>query len=143
MTKKYIYILFSIIIIIILLINNSQKVTYAFKETYNDYDFNNYILEFKECDLSTNNFIEKLSYFNDKDYKILEIIPYRNYNIKYKFYSNNLKFILDEFKNEYIDIVIDNDTYVTNICIKNVKINTANIYILEYKEKYYFNYEIE
>lgn len=136
MTKKYIYILFSItfVTLIVLYNKNNEVITNAFLETYDDYDYNTVLIEFDECKLSTNNFINKLSYFNDKDYIILEIIPYVNESYKYVFsnkkflfYSNNLNYILNKFKNEYIDVMIENDSYVTNICIKGIRMNISNI----------------
>ena len=148
MTKKYIFILLITTFITIFMSNfSSGKIIDAFVETYNDYDFANYELEFRECDLSTDNFIEIFSHFKDKDYKILEIIPYINesyknifINKKFSFYSNDLELILNDFKNEYVDIMLDNELYVNNICIKKIKINTARMYINELREKINISY---
>lgn len=142
MTKKYIFISLTVIFIIALFnLNSNKKIIDVFNETSNDYDFSNYELEFIECDLNTDNFISIFSYFNNKDYKILEISLYINEsyknifkNKKFLFYSNDLNLILDNFKNEYIDIMLNNDIYVNNICIQKVKINTAKIFLNEFKE---------
>lgn len=141
MTKKYIYILLSILLIITIVMNNNIDVIEpTFNEIYDDYNFDNYEIKFDECKLSTDNFINKFSYFNDKDFKILEITPYikESYinlfdNKQFLFYSNNLYKILDEFKNKYLDIMGDNENYISNICIKKVKINTASTYLKEFK----------
>lgn len=140
MTKKYIYILFSIIFVISLtLVTKKEVIVDAFNEVYNDYDFHTYTLKFNECDLSTSNFIEVFSYFDNKNYKILSITPYINVsyenlfsNIKFNYYSSDLRDILSDFKSEYID-TMNNENYISNICIKSIKINTANIYIKEFK----------
>ena len=60
---------------------------------------------------------------------------YKNDNIKYLYYSDNMDYIISNFKSKYLDSVIDKSSYITNICIKNVKINTANKYISEFRNK--------
>ncbi len=147
MTKKYIYVLFSLFIITLIVLNKDTKTLDTFYEVYNDYDFNIYNLEFNECDLNTDNFIDKFSYFKDKDFKILEIVPYINESNKnlfidkeFLFYSDNISDILEKFKNGYLDIMIDNSMYLTNICIMNVRIDTANTYINEFKSYINFSY---
>ena len=102
--------------------------------------YDNYHIEFKECILSTNNFVSVFSYFNDKDFKILEIIPYNNLNNKYLFYSNDLEYINNKFKNDYINIMLNEEKYITNICIKEVKINTSNYILNEFKNIIDFHY---
>lgn len=102
--------------------------------------FDNYYIKFNKCDLNTNNFINKLSYLKHKDYKILEIVPEQNLNEKYLFYSNDLEGILDEFKNKYINLMINDSKYTTNICIKEIKINTSNYTLDELKNKIPFTY---
>lgn len=92
--------------------------------------FDNYYIEFKDCDLNTNNFINKLNYLNYKDFKILEIKPVISFGETYTFYTNDLESILDEFKNKYINKMMEESKYTSNICIKEIKINTSN-YILD------------
>ena len=98
-------------------------------ETYNDY-----LLTFDECVLNTNNFIDKFSYFKDKEYRILEIVPYKKDNNKYLYYTKDLDYILDNFKNKYIYYLIDNNKYVNNICIKSVTINTSNYLLNDFNK---------
>ena len=88
-----------------------------------------------DCELNLSNFKDVFSYFNDLEFKILEIVPYKNDNIKYLYYSDNMDYIISNFKSKYLDSVIDKSSYITNICIKNVKINTANKYISEFRNK--------
>ena len=148
MTKKYIYILFLTIIILFITLTNTQNknAINAFSENEDNYYFDTYLLNFNECDLNTNNFKEILSYFNNRDFKILEVVPYANVynkemtNKKFLYYTNDIDYILEDFKNKYIDKMIDNSSYVTNICIKNIKIMTSNKYINEFKNKILFSY---
>lgn len=144
MTKKYIYIIFFTFFLIITLNIKKEDSIYTFSEQQNDYDFNNYVLKFNDCKLNTNNFINTFSYFNNKNYKILSITPYvddiYNYlfiNKKFNYYDNNLERIINNFKGEYLN-TISNDEYIDKICIKEVKINTAYIYIREFKNKSFF-----
>lgn len=148
MTKKYIYILFSLLLIILIVISdNKMKTTDVFNETYNDYDFNIYNLKFNECDLNTDNFIDNFTYFKDKDFRLLEIEPYINESYKnlfidkkFLFYSDDLTDILNKFKNDYLDIMLNNSIYITNVCIKSIRIDTANIYINEFRSEINFTY---
>lgn len=106
----------------------------------NEEVFDNYNIYFKECDLNTNNFIEKFSYLKQYDFKILEIVPYHNFEKKYLFYTNNLEYIIDKFKNDYIDSMVGESKYTTNVCINQVKINTSNVILEEYKRVIDFTY---
>ncbi len=137
MTKKYIYILFSSFVLFLVFSFKGEKTISVFNEYeyIDDYKFDNYILTFDDCELNLSNFKDVFSYFNDLEFKILEIIPYKNDNIKYLYYSDNLDYIISNFKSKYLDSVIDKSSYITNICIKNVKINTANKYICEFRNK--------
>ena len=117
-------------------------------EDYTNYTFNeiedniydNYILRFNNCDLNTNNFIDIFSYFKDKDYKILEVVPTNSYNNKYIFYSSNLNYVLNTFKNEYINSLINDSKYTSEICIKEIKINTCNYDLDGFKNIIFFEY---
>ncbi len=137
MTKKYIYILFSSFVLFLFFSFKGEKTISVFNEYeyIDDYKFDNYILTFDDCELNLSNFKDVFSYFNDLEFKILEIVPYKNDNIKYLYYSDNLDYIISNFKSKYLDSVIDKSSYITNICIKNVKINTANKYISEFRNK--------
>ena len=137
MTKKYIYILFSSFVLFLVFSFKGDKTISVFNEyeSIDDYKFDNYILTFDDCELNLSNFKDVFSYFNDLEFKILEIVPYKNDNIKYLYYSDNLDYIISNFKSKYLDGVIDKSSYITNICIKNVKINTANKYISEFRNK--------
>lgn len=137
MTKKYIYILFSSFVLFSVFSFKGDKTISVFYEYeyIDDYKFDNYILTFDDCELNLSNFKDVFSYFNDLEFKILEIVPYKNDNIKYLYYSDNLDYIISNFKSKYLDGVIDKSSYITNICIKNVKINTANKYISEFRNK--------
>lgn len=143
MKKQFIYILFFMLLIIIATKNSTNLVQPTFIETANNYDFNNYEIEFIECQLTTDNFIDRFSYFYGKDFKILEIVPYINESYvdyfsdtQFLFYSNDLNDILDKFKNKYLDIMKHNDNYISNICIKKIKINTAYMYMKEFKASF-------
>ena len=132
-----------ILLFILLLLFFSYKNTNSvlvFNEINDNNIYDSYNLEFEECDLSTNNFIDKFSFFNNKDYKILEIIPFKNNDDKYLFYTNNLNDVLDKFKNKYINNIINEDKYVTNICIKNVRIYTSNYDLNEFKNIINFSF---
>jgi len=149
MTKKYIYILFSFFFMfgICFIDINKEEVESVFNDSNDIEKFDNYTLTFDHCELNTGNFIEKFSYFNNKDFKIIELKPYINnmYNNafidkKFLYYSSNLNLILEEFKNDYLDVLIDNSLYTINVCIDKVKINTSNIYINEFNKIIPFSY---
>ena len=96
----------------------------VYSNTYNNKDYDTYNLKIDNCSLSTNNFISKLEYLNNKDFRILEIVPEVIYERKYEYYSSNLEFVLDDFKNKYVDEMMDDNKYAKNICIKEIKIDT-------------------
>lgn len=121
--KKIIFIL--ILISFVILYTRSYDAVYTFNEIDTNV-FDNYVVKFKDCNLNTNNFIDKLSILNDKDFKILEITPVNIIDKTYYFYSDDLDYILNEFKNSYINSLILNDKYTTNICIDSIKIYTSN-----------------
>ena len=85
-------------------------------------------------------FIEKLNNFKYKDFKILEIIPEKTLNETFLFYSNDLEGILDKFKNKYINLMINESKYTTNICIQGIRINTSNYILDELKDIIHFTY---
>lgn len=135
---KKIVLIFIIILLLILYGKKEEKIavfSYIDREV-----FDNYYIKFNNCDLNTNNFIDKLSYLQYKDFKILEIIPEVSLDETYKFYSNDLKNILNEFKNKYINLMVNDSKYTTNICIKEIKINTSNYILDELKNKIPFTY---
>lgn len=121
--KKIIFIL--ILISFVILYTRSYDAVYTFNEIDANV-FDNYVVKFKDCNLNTNNFIDKLNILNDKDFKILEITPVNIIDKTYYFYSDDLDYILNEFKNSYINSLILNDKYTTNICIDSIKIYTSN-----------------
>lgn len=128
-----------LVIILFLFSNNIEKTgsVFLFAE---DEVYDNYIMKFDECELNTNNFIEKLEYFYNKDFKILEIIPYHDLDNKFLFYTDDLNYIYNKIKNDYLNIMIENSSYVTNMCIKEIKINTSNYILDEYKNIINFSY---
>lgn len=121
--KKIIFIL--ILISFVILYTRSYDAVYTFNEIDANV-FDNYVVKFKDCNLNTNNFIDKLNILNDKDFKILEITPVNIIDKTYYFYSDDLDYILNEFKNSYINSLILNDKYTTNVCIDSIKIYTSN-----------------
>lgn len=136
---KKLVLLFILITLIIFLFSYKKEEQLVFSYIDNEV-FDNYYIKFKDCTLNTNNFIEKLNTLKYKDFKILEIIPEKDLNKTYLFYSNNLENILDEFKNKYINLMINESKYTTNICIKEIKINTSNYILDELKDIIHFTY---
>lgn len=137
--KKIVFLLIIIFLFLHLYSNNNNKNITVF--SYQEKEkFDNYYIKFKDCDLNTNNFIEKLDYLNDKDFKILEIIPTNSLNETYMFYTKDLKKILDEFKNKYISLITNDSKYTTNICIEQIKINTSNYILNELSNNIDFTY---
>lgn len=130
--RKLIFVL--ILISFVILYSNNYDALYTFNEIDNNI-FDNYVVKFNDCDLNTFNFLDKLDYLNGKDFKILEITPVNIIDKTYYFYSSDLDSILNKFKNEYINSFIENDKYTTNVCIKEMKINTSN-YILNELNNY-------
>ncbi len=125
--KKY-YLLFILMIIIILLVKE-EKIVSVFYD-YNSYDI--YYLDFRNTNLTTENFSE---YFNDK-IDILKITPHINkiYKNKFKFdeylfdyssYNNNIKIFKEEFLKELK--IINYDDYV-KCKINGIKIDMVKVY---------------
>ena len=136
--KKLVLLFIFILFFIILFPYNKKEITVF---SYIDSEvFDNYYVKFKDCDLNTNNFIDKLELLKYKDFKILEIVPVNTLNGTYMFYSNDLENILNEFKNKYINLMINESKYTTNICIKEIKINTSNYILNELKSVIPFTY---
>ena len=134
---KKLLILF-IIILLIFSYNKKEDIevfSYSKEEV-----FDNYYINFKDCDLNTNNFVDKFSYIKDNNFKILKITPYNNLNSEFLFYTDDLEYILNDFKNKYINLMMDESKYTTNICIKEVKINTSNIVLDKFKNIINFTY---
>ncbi len=122
---KKIIILFLSIIIIFSISKASTK------EVFNEYDYNIYYLDFREANLTTENFNE---YFNNID--ILKISPYINpiYKNKFKFdeylfdyssYDNNIK----KFKESFLkELKLINYSDYINCSIKGIKIDMVKVY---------------
>lgn len=131
-------ILLFIVILIVFSYNNEESIevfSYSKEEV-----FDNYYINFKDCDLNTNNFVDKFSYIKDNDFKILKITPYNDLNSEFLFYTDDLDYILSNFKNNYINLMMDESKYTTNICIKEVKINTSNFILDKLKNVIDFTY---
>lgn len=131
-------ILLFIVILLVFSYNNEEYIevfSYSKEEV-----FDNYYIKFKDCDLNTNNFIDKFSYIKDSDFKILKITPYNDLNSEFLFYTDDLEYILSDFKNNYINLIMNESKYTTNICIKEVKINTSNFILDKLKNIIDFTY---
>ena len=131
-------ILLFIVILLVFSYNNEEYIevfSYSKEEV-----FDNYYIKFKDCDLNTNNFIDKFSYLKERDFKILKITPYNDLNSEFLFYTDDLEYILSEFKNNYINLIMNESKYTTNICIKEVKINTSNFILDKLKNVIDFTY---
>ena len=127
-------------IIILLIFSYNKKEDIEVFSYSKDETFDNYYINFKDCNLNTNNFIEKFSYIKDSDFKILKITPYNDLNSEFLFYTDDLEYILSNFKNNYINLMMDESKYTTNICIKEVKINTSNFILDKLKNVIDFTY---
>ena len=127
-------------IIILLIFSYNKKEDIEVFSYSKDETFDNYYINFKDCNLNTNNFIEKFSYIKDNDFKILKITPYNDLNSEFLFYTDDLEYILSNFKNNYINLMMDESKYTTNICIKEVKINTSNFILDKLKNVMDFAY---
>lgn len=134
---KKILILF---IIILLIFSYNKKEDIEVFSYSKDETFDNYYINFKDCNLNTNNFIEKFNYIKDSDFKILKITPYNDLNSEFLFYTDDLEYILSNFKNNYINLMMDESKYTTNICIKEIKINTSNFILDKLKNVIDFTY---
>lgn len=127
-------------IIILLIFSYNKKEDIEVFSYSKDETFDNYYINFKDCNLNTNNFIEKFNYIKDSDFKILKITPYNDLNSEFLFYTDDLEYILSNFKNKYINLMMDESKYTTNICIKGVKINTSNFILDKLKNVIAFTY---
>ena len=127
-------------IIILLIFSYNKKEDIEVFSYSKDETFDNYYINFKDCDLNTNNFVDKFSYIKDNDFKILKITPYNDLNSEFIFYTDDLEYILNNFKNNYINLMMDESKYTTNICIKEVKINTSNFILDKLKNVIDFTY---
>lgn len=131
-------ILLFIVILIVFSYNNEESIevfSYSKEEV-----FDNYYINFKDCNLNTNNFIEKFSYIKESDFKILKVTPYNDLKSEFLFYTDDLEYILNNLKNKYINLMMDESKYTTNICIKEIKINTSNFILDKLKNVIAFTY---
>lgn len=131
--SKYLKKIFSISFSLFLLFNyfafiknDAFNIKATFKElplsVNNDYDFNDYYLEFNN-NINTKNFNKYFSYFNNLEYEIKKIYPISNSN-----YNEDLTKKLSEYS-------FDNIDNFTNYYISNLKrynldedINNVNVY---------------
>lgn len=127
------------IVILFVFSYNNEEYTEVFSYSKEEV-FDNYYINFKDCNLNTNNFIDKFSYLKDSDFKILKITPYNDLNSEFLFYTDDLEYILSDFKNNYINLIMNESKYTTNICIKEVKINTSNFILDKLKNIIDFTY---
>lgn len=127
-------------IIILLIFSYNKKEDIEVFSYSKDETFDNYYINFKDCNLNTNNFIVKFNYIKDSDFKILKITPYNDLNSEFLFYTDDLEYILNDFKNNYINLMMDDSKYTTNICIKEIKINTSNFMLDKLKNVIDFTY---
>ena len=131
-------ILLFIVILLVFSYNNEEYIeVFSYSK---DEIFDNYYINFKDCDLNTNNFIEKFSYIKERDFKILKITPYNDLNNEFLFYTDDLEYILNDFKNNYINLMMNESKFTTNICIKEIKINTSNFILDKLKNIIDFTY---
>ncbi|MEF2690301.1 MAG: hypothetical protein U0N10_02730, partial [Bacilli bacterium] len=59
---------------------------------------------------------------------------------EFLYYEKDINKVINDFKNKYIDIMVNNDLYVSNVCIKNVVIKSTVGDIREFSTKYKFSY---
>ena len=79
--------------------------------------------------------------------EINKMVPYINEsnqiifnNKEFLYYEKDINKVINDFKNKYIDIMVNNDLYVSNVCIKNVVIKSTVGDIREFSTKYKFSY---
>lgn len=132
--KKLIF----LFILLLLFLSYNKKEIYVFNEV-EDNTYKNYTLTFNNCILNTSNFISNFNFFVNKDFKILELVPDSSYDEKYLYYSSNIENIIKDFKNKYINNLIDNSKYSNEVCIKKVRINTSNYDLYEFKNRIDFS----
>lgn len=146
MKKLYIF-LITIIIITIIIYPKKEKIISSFNEIDTNDTYKVFTLTFDECNLNTDNFIKIFSFFNNREFEINKIVPYINEsnqiifnNKEFLYYEKNINKVINDFKNKYINIMVNNDLYVSNVCIKNVVIKSTVGDIREFSTKYKFSY---
>lgn len=146
MKKLYIF-LITIIIITIIIYPKKEKIISSFNEIDTSDTYKVFTLTFDECNLNTDNFIKVFSFFNNREFEINKMVPYINEsnqiifnNKEFLYYEKDINKVINDFKNKYIDIMVNNDLYVSNVCIKNVVIKSTVGDIREFSTKYKFSY---
>lgn len=146
MKKLYIF-LITIIIITIVIYPKKEKIISSFNEIDTSDTYKVFTLTFDECNLNTDNFIKVFSFFNNREFEINKMVPYINEsnqiifnNKEFLYYEKDINKVINDFKNKYIDIMVNNDLYVSNVCIKNVVIKSTVGDIREFSTKYKFSY---
>ena len=146
MKKLYIF-LITIIIITIIIYPKKERIISSFNEIDTSDTYKVFTLTFDECNLNTDNFIKVFSFFNNREFEINKIVPYINEsnqiifnNKEFLYYEKDINKVINDFKNKYIDIMVNNDLYVSNVCIKNVVIKSTVGDIREFSTKYKFSY---
>lgn len=146
MKKLYIF-LITIIIITIIIYPKKEKIISSFNEIDTNDTYKVFTLTFDECNLNTDNFIKIFSFFNNREFEINKMVPYINEsnqiifnNKEFLYYEKDINKVINDFKNKYIDIMVNNDLYVSNVCIKNVVIKSTVGDIREFSTKYKFSY---
>lgn len=107
-----------IIFVFLLNLNYEERISTAFKE---DNEYNFYVLEFPNKNLSTNNF---LNYFND--IQVIWVEVYSKYNVKKRYNYTNIS----ELKKSYLK-ELENNNYkleAINFKISGFIINKIKIY---------------
>ncbi len=146
MKKLYIF-LITIIIITIVIYPKKERIISSFNEIDTSDTYKVFTLTFDECNLNTDNFIKVFSFFNNREFEINKMVPYINEsnqiifnNKEFLYYEKDINKVINDFKNKYIDIMVNNDLYVSNVCIKNVVIKSTVGDIREFSTKYKFSY---
>ncbi len=146
MKKLYIF-LITIIIITIIIYPKKERIISSFNEIDTSDTYKVFTLTFDECNLNTDNFIKVFSFFNNREFEINKMVPYINEsnqiifnNKEFLYYEKDINKVINDFKNKYIDIMVNNDLYVSNVCIKNVVIKSTVGDIREFSTKYKFSY---
>ena len=146
MKKLYIF-LITILIITIVIYPKKEKIISSFNEIDTSDTYKVFTLTFDECNLNTDNFIKVFSFFNNREFEINKMVPYINEsnqiifnNKEFLYYEKDINKVINDFKNKYIDIMVNNDLYVSNVCIKNVVIKSTVGDIREFSTKYKFSY---
>ena len=146
MKKLYIF-LITIIIITIIIYPKIERIISSFNEIDTSDTYKVFTLTFDECNLNTDNFIKVFSFFYNREFEINKIVPYINEsnqiifnNKEFLYYEKDINKVINDFKNKYIDIMVNNDLYVSNVCIKNIVIKSTVGDIREFSTKYKFSY---